>query len=109
MKGVLGDKVRDVRFTNTLAGYPVCLSNEGEISIEMEKTLNAMPVGEKVKADLVLEINSSHDVAAKIKALESDEDRLKELTEVLYDMAKLISGLTVDDPGRLSELVCKMM
>ncbi|MGN0672694.1 MAG: molecular chaperone HtpG, partial [Anaerovoracaceae bacterium] len=53
MKGVLGDKVRDVRFTNTLAGYPVCLSNEGEISIEMEKTLNAMPVGEKVKADLV--------------------------------------------------------
>ena len=109
MKGVLGDKVRDVRFTNTLAGYPVCLSNEGEISIEMEKTLNAMPVGEKVKADLVLEINSSHDVAAKIKAIESDEDRLKELTEVLYDMAKLISGLTVDDPGRLSELVCKMM
>ena len=109
MKGVLGDKVKDVRFTNTLAGYPVCLSNEGEISIEMEKTLNAMPVGEKVKADLVLEINSSHDVAAKIKALESDEDRLKELTEVLYDMAKLISGLTVDDPGRLSELVCKMM
>ena len=75
----------------------------------MEKTLNAMPLGEKVKADLVLEINASHDVAAKLKSLESDETKLKEYTEVLYDLAKIISGLSIDDPARLSELVCKMM
>lgn len=109
MKEVLGDKVKDVRFTNTLANYPVCLTNEGEISIEMEKTLNAMPSGDRIKADLVLEINSAHPVAARVKGLESDEEGLKELTEVLYDLAKLISGLNVDDPGRFSELVCKMI
>ena len=109
MKETLGDKVNDVRFTNTLANYPVCLTNEGDLSIEMEKTLNAMPLGEKVKADLVLEINASHDVAAKLKSLESDETKLKEYTEVLYDLAKIISGLSIDDPARLSELVCKMM
>ena len=48
MKETLGDKVSAVRFTNTLANYPVCLTNEGDISIEMEKTLNAMPMGEKI-------------------------------------------------------------
>ena len=109
MKETLGDKVSAVRFTNTLANYPVCLTNEGDISIEMEKTLNAMPMGEKIKAEVVLEINTSHQVASKIKQLAGDEDKLKEYTEVLYDLAKIISGLSVDDPARLSELVCKMM
>ena len=109
MKETLGDKVSAVRFTNTLANYPVCLTNEGDISIEMEKTLNAMPMGEKIKAEVVLEINTAHQVASKIKQLAGDEDKLKEYTEVLYDLAKIISGLSVDDPARLSELVCKMM
>lgn len=109
MKKALGDKVSDIRFTNTLANYPVCLTNEGDISIEMEKTLNAMPVGDKVKADLVLEINSKHEVADKLKSLAEDETKLTEYTEVLYDLAKLISGLTIDDAARLSELICKMM
>ena len=109
MKETLGDKVSAVRFTNTLANYPVCLTNEGDISIEMEKTLNAMPMGEKIKAEVVLEINTSHQVASKIKQLAGHEDKLKEYTEVLYDLAKIISGLSVDDPARLSELVCKMM
>ena len=109
MKETLGDKVSAVRFTNTLANYPVCLTNEGDISIEMEKTLNAMPMGEKIKAEVVLEINTSHQVASKIKQLAGDEDKLKEYTEVLYNLAKIISGLSVDDPARLSELVCKMM
>ena len=30
-------------------------------------------------------------------------------TEALYAMAKIISGLDVDDPARLSELVCELM
>ena len=68
-----------------------------------------MPMGEKIKAEVVLEINTSHQVAFKIKQLAGDEDKLKEYTEVLYDLAKIISGLSVDDPARLSELVCKMM
>lgn len=109
MKETLGEKVKGVRFTNTLANYPVCLTNEGDISIEMEKTLNAMPIGEKVKADLVMEINSSHQIASRLKEIASDEEKLREYTEVLYDLAKIISGLSVDNPARLSELVCKLM
>ena len=39
MKNILADKVKDVRASKRLKSHPVCLSTEGEISIEMEKIL----------------------------------------------------------------------
>ena len=56
MKEALGDKVVEVRLSKRLKTHPVCLTNGGEISIEMEKVLNAMPNNQKVKADKVLEL-----------------------------------------------------
>ncbi len=109
MKEALGENVNDVRFTNKLAKYPVSLASEGGLSIEMAKTLNAMPTGEKVKADLVLEINADHKVAERIKEIASDEKKLGEYAIILYDMARIISGLSVEDPAKLSELVCQLM
>lgn len=109
MKSALEGKVTDVRFSNTLADYPVCLTNKGELSIEMQKTLNAMPVGEKVQAQIVLEVNLNHSIADRIKSLADDEDKLKEYAEILYNLAAAVSGLPIDNPTRLSELVCKMM
>lgn len=109
MKAALEDKVSDVRFSNTLADYPVCLTNEGELSIEMQKTLNAMPVGEKVHAQIVLEINLNHSIADRVKSLKDDDATLKEYAEILYNLAAAVSGLPIDNPTRLSELVCKMM
>jgi len=38
MKNILGDKINDVRASKRLKYHPVCLSNDGEITIEMEKT-----------------------------------------------------------------------
>ena len=40
---------------------------DGEISIEMEKVLNAMPNNQDMKADKVLEINANHEVFTIIK------------------------------------------
>ena len=37
MKDILADKVKDVRVSKRLKSHPVCLTAEGEISIEMEK------------------------------------------------------------------------
>ena len=59
--------VKDVRFTNKLKTHPVCLSTEGNISLEMEKVLNAMPTGENVKAEIVLEINDMYSVKQFVK------------------------------------------
>lgn len=109
MKETLGDKVKDVRFTSNLSSYPATLTNEGQISIEMEKTLNAMPMGGDVKAEVVLDINASHPVAEKIKSLEGNDDKIKDYAKILYDLARMISGLQVEDAGELSELVCNLM
>ena len=102
--------VKDVKFTNKLTNHPVCLSTEGNISLEMEKVLNAMPTGGNVKADVVLEINKNHDIAKKIQDLyENDKDELAKYTKILYYQARLIEGLDVENPTELSNLVCELM
>ena len=84
MKSAIGDSVHAVRFTNKLKNHAVCLSSEGNISIEMEKVLNSMPTDQKVKAEIVLEINSEHPIAAKLKELYvSDKDKLASYSKIL--------------------------
>ena len=111
MKESLGGKVHSVRFTNKLKNHPVCLASEGGISSEMEKTLNSMPGAEqKVKAQLILEINSAHPVADKLKALyATDKETLTKYTKMLYNASCLIGGRNIDDPVEYSNLVCELM
>ena len=112
MMETLGDAVSSVRFTDKLKNHPVCLSSEGGISLEMEKTLNAMPSTEnqKVKARLILEINRSHPVAGRLKKLfENDRETLEKYTKLLYAEACLIGGKTLADPLEHSRLVCELM
>ena len=111
MKEILGDKVRDVRASKRLKNHPVCLTNEGEVSIEMEKVLNAIPNNsEKIKAEKVLEINPNHEVfAALLEASENDRDKLSLYTDLLYNQALLIEGLPVEDPLQFADNICKIM
>ncbi len=99
--------VKDVKFTNTLKNHPVCLRNAGEISIEMEKVMNAMPNGGDVNAEKILEINESHPIAKKIQELyKNDKDKLKDFSKVLYAQARLIEGLTIENPTEITNLIC---
>lgn len=110
MKDILSDKVKDVRESKRLKNHPVCLSNDGELSIEMEKILNAMPNNENIKADKILEINTNHDVFKSLKeAYESDKDKLKLYTDLLYNQALLIEGLNIADPVEFTNNICKIM
>ncbi len=105
-------KVSAVRFTGGLKDHPACISSGGGLSANMEKTLNRMPGSEdeKVKAELVLEINLGHPVADKLKALyEQDRDKLASYSRLLYYDARMISGLPVDDPADLSSLLIALM
>lgn len=110
MKDVLGDKVKDVRASKRLKNHPVCLSNEGELSIEMEKILNAMPDNQNIKADKVLEINVNHDVFKSLKnSFENDKDKLNLYTNLLYNQGLLIEGLSIGDPVEFTNDICKIM
>lgn len=112
MKKAIGDEISSVRFTSKLSNHPVCLTTEGAISLEMEKTLNSMPgaADNKVKATVVLEINRNHPVAEKIKALyKEDKDTLGKYSKLLYSEACLIAGRSIADPVEHSKLVCELM
>ena len=110
MKKELGEEVSSIRFTNKLKNHPLCLTSEGNITVEMQKVINAMPTDEHVDAKLVLEINENHPIAQKIKDLyQNDKDTLKKYTKILYDEARLIEGLPVNNPTELSSLVCEIL
>ena len=112
MSAAIGDGVNSVRFTNKLKNHPVCLASEGGISLEMEKTLNSMPGAEdnKVKAQIVLEINAEHKIAEKLKTLYNDDkDLLSKYAKILYAEACLIGGRTVENPAEHSALICELM
>ena len=114
MKDSIGEaSVNAVRFTNTLKDHPVCLSSEGNISTEMEKVLSQMPgnMGGAPKAETVLEINDSHTVAGKLKDLfaAGEKEKVGEYAKILYMVARLISGLPVENPTELAAKVCELM
>lgn len=110
MKTVLSDKVKDVRASKRLKNHPVCLSNDGELSIEMEKILSAMPNNETMKADKILEINVNHDVFKSLKeAYTKDKGKFNLYTTLLYNQALLIEGLTINDPVEFTNSICKIM
>lgn len=107
MSDAIGDGVNGVRFTHSLKNHPACLTSEGMLSTEMEKTLNAMPNSENVKAETVLEINADHPIAAKLKSL--DDETLAKYAKLLYMQARLIGGLSIEDPAEFSSLISELM
>lgn len=111
IKDALDGSVSEVRFTNKLKNYAVCLTSEGNLSLEMEKVLNSMPNEQKVKADVVLEINASHPIADKLKEIlgSGNEEELKAYAKLLYAQGCLISGVSVKDPAELSKLISDLM
>jgi molecular chaperone HtpG len=110
MASILANKVTNVKASKRLKTHPVCISTEGELTIEMEKILKAMPNGQDVKADKILEINVNHDVYQSLKdAYANDKDKLSLYTNLLYNQALLIEGLQVVDPVQFTNDICKIM
>ncbi|PAD64764.1 molecular chaperone HtpG [Bacillus siamensis] len=110
MKDILADKVKNVRASKRLKSHPVCFATDGEVTIEMEKVLNAMPDSQQVKAEKVLEINLNHEVFETLKnAHGQDREKLALYTNLLYNQALLIEGLPIHDPVEFTNDICKVM
>ncbi|WP_028829386.1 molecular chaperone HtpG [Proteocatella sphenisci] len=106
----LGGKIKSAKASKKLKTHPVCLSSEGELSIEMEKVLSMMPDGGGVKAEKILEINTSHKIFELLKeSFVNDKDKAKKIARVLYNQALLIEGLSVEDPVEYANDVCSLM
>ncbi len=110
MKEALGDSVAGVRFTNRLKTNPVCLVSDGFLSVEMAKVLSTLPSSEGAKAEIILEINKNHPISEKLISLATeDKEKLREYAKTLYARARLIEGLTVDDPTGFSNTIANLL
>lgn len=109
MQSVLGDKVKEVKTSSRLKQHAVCLVSDGEISIEMEKVLSAMPGNGGLKAEKILEINKNHPIFEKLLSQIKDEEKLNQYTNLLYQQARLIEGLPIEDPVEFANQICELM
>ncbi|MCL2255318.1 MAG: molecular chaperone HtpG [Firmicutes bacterium] len=111
VKTHLKGKVFDVRLSTKILDHATSLTSEGEITIEMEKVLGAVPAPNPMmkapKAKKILLINPNHSVFSKMQqALKDDHSTLKNYADLLLSLAMLGVGLPVDGT-ELSELVQK--
>lgn len=107
----LDGKVSKVILSQRLKSHPVCITSEGNISLEMEKVLNSMPTDQKVKAQRVLEINPEHEIFSKLQSMSTsgDKEKIGKYAKLLYSQALLIEGMEIENPVEFSNLICELM
>lgn len=112
MKEVLEDEVVSVRLSHKLKTYPVCITTEGEITLEVEKYFRSLPGAntENLKAQKVLELNGEHAAFSALQKAYSDGDkeRTAALTKILLAQAKLIADIPLENPSAYADLVCSL-
>ena len=111
MTDALNGEIKSVRISTKLKTHPVCISTDGQISLEMEKLINAMPNDQKIKAEKVLEINPSHPIFETLRKLHvnGDKDKIAKYAKMLYGQALMIEGMPIADPVEFSNLICELM
>ena len=95
LKGVLGNRAKDVRVSNRLVDSPALLvTADGELSPQMIQMLKQMgqPVPESKP---ILEVNPNHPLIQKLESAEQFDD----LAQVIFDQALLAEGGQLDDPA----------
>ena len=108
IKKSLPEDVVNVKFTDKLADIPAMIKQRGEISLEMEKALKNQINTPNVKAEKVLEINSSSKAYQLLKDAK-DDDKIKEVALLLLDQAKLMAGLEIEDPVTYTKNIWKLI
>lgn len=95
LKGVLGDRAKDVRVSNRLVDSPACLVvGDGELTPQMVQMLKQM--GQSVPdVKPTLEINPTHPLINKLETSSEFDD----LAQVIFDQALLADGGQLDDPA----------
>jgi len=98
MKGVLGDKVKEVRVTHRLTDSPSCLVvDQDDMGMSLRKLLEA--TGQKVPATPpILELNPGHPLVKTLKR-EQQGARFDDWAHLLYEQAMLSEGGQLEDPA----------
>ncbi len=111
IKEILPEEVVDVKISDNLSEDVISMIKQrGDVSIEMEKTLKSQVNAPDIKAEKVLEINKNskaYDLLAK--DLKENSDEFKMIVNILFDQAKLIEGLEIDNPLEYAKNIWKLI
>lgn len=104
MKDTLKNKVSDVVISKKLTDTPACISiQEGAMNMRMERFLvsqGQMPAS----SSKIFEINEKHPIIEYIKLNKDKEtDKIKDITELLFDQACIIEGEKIQDAVSFSK------
>ncbi|MFP9229193.1 molecular chaperone HtpG [Pectobacterium cacticida] len=108
VKTLLGDRVKDVRFTHRLTDTPaIVVTDADEMSTQMAKLFAAagQPAPE---VKYIFELNPEH-ALIKRAADESDDAAFGEWVELLLDQALLAERGTLDDPNQFIRRMNKLL
>ncbi len=108
----LQEKVKEVKPSKRLRESVSCLSGDTyDMSAYMEKILKSTgqetPVSKRV-----LELNTNHPVLDKLKKIyeaDKNDPKLKEYSQLLYDLAIIGEGGKVENPSSFSKLVGSLL
>ncbi|GEK10357.1 molecular chaperone HtpG [Pseudoalteromonas peptidolytica] len=108
VKTVLGDKVKEVRFTHRLTDSPACVvADDNDMSSQMQKLMEQ--VGQAVpESKPVFELNPEHQLVKHLNN-EQDEDKFGQWAEVLLDQAMLAERGSLKDPAGFVSRLNKLM
>ena len=115
VKESLDGEVAAARLSQKLKSHPVCLTTQGEISLEMEKYFKSLQGRQEgmfgeMKAQRVLELNAGHPSFAALKAaFEGDKEKAAKYSRLLYGQALLTAGVPLDDPSEFSDLISELL
>ena len=98
IKEILEEKVSDVRITHRLTESPACLvADEQGMGRHLEQILKA--AGQQITGSRpILEINPEHPIITGLKQ-ETDEERIRDWSHILFDQALLSEGGQLKDPA----------
>ena len=110
VKETLGDRVKEVRLSDSLGDHPVSMSPEAGLSFEMEKYMKRMNPELPMTVGRILELNPDHEaVKAMEAAMTADPLKAKDYAQLLMYQAQLMADLPIEDPVEYTLLVCKLM
>ncbi|MES1997899.1 MAG: molecular chaperone HtpG [Pseudomonadota bacterium] len=98
IKDALGEQVKEVRVTHRLTSSPACLvAGEHDMGANLERLLKA--AGQAVpNSKPILEINPHHALVQRLND-QTDSDKLKDWSAILFDQALLAEGGQLEDPA----------
>ncbi len=111
IKTALGEKVKEVRTTKRLTASPACLvMDENDMGAHLQRMMQA--AGQDVSMfKPILEINAKHPLVTKLSN-ETDDDKFKQWSTILFEQALLAEGGQLEDPGsfvrQLNEILVEM-